>query len=92
MPQTKQDLLLDLLQDGQWHHSDELCEVADARYGDVVHKLRKKKYIIEAVKENARGTHPPLPKRSESGQKSYYRLANPREMVTESAENQLSLL
>lgn len=89
MPQTKQDLLLDLLQDGQWHYSDELAKVADASYGDVVHKLRRKGYSILILKE---GSCSPLPKLSQSGQKSYYRLANAREVVKESVGNQLSLL
>lgn len=86
---TKQELLLDLLRDGQWHYSDELCKVADARYGDVVHKLRKKGCNILILRE---GSVPGLPKRSESGQKSYYRLANAKEVVKESVGNQLSLL
>lgn len=43
---TKQELLLGLLSDGQWHYSDELCKVADARYGDVVYKLRNKGFNI----------------------------------------------
>lgn len=89
MPQTKQDLLLDLLQDGQWHYSDELAKVADARYGDVVHKLRRKGYNILILKE---GSCSSLPKLSQSGQKSYYKLANAREVVRESVGNQLSLL
>ena len=89
MPQTKQDLLLDLLQDGQWHYSDDLAKVADARFGDVVHKLRKKGCNILILKE---GSVSALPKLSQSGQKSYYRLANAREVVKESVENQLSLL
>ena len=89
MPQTKQDLLLDLLQDGQWHYYDDLAKVADARFGDVVHKLRKKGCNILILKE---GSVPALPKLSQSGQKSYYRLANAREVVKESVENQLSLL
>jgi hypothetical protein len=86
---TKQDLLLDLLQDGQWHYSDELAKVADARFGDVVHKLKKKGCNILVLKE---GSCNSLPKLSQSGQKSYYRLANAREVVTESVGNQLSLL
>lgn len=90
MQETKQDLLLDLLQDGQWHYSDELCEVADARYGDVVHKLRKKGCNILILKE---GSCSSLPKLSRSGQKSYYRLANAREIVTIiPSVNQLSVL
>ena len=86
---TKQDLLLDLFQDGQWHYSDELCKVADARYGDVVHKLRGKGCNILILKE---GSCNSLPKLSQSGQKSYYKLANAREVVMESVGNQLSLL
>ena len=89
MPQTKQDLLLDLLSDGQWHYSDELAKVADARYGDVVHKLKKKGCNILVLKE---GSVPALPKLSQSGQKSYYKLANAREVVKELVGNQLSLL
>lgn len=88
---TKQELLLGLLSDGQWHYSDELCKVADARYGDVVYKLRNKGFNILILKE---GSVPGLPKRSQSGQKSYYRLANASEVLKgkESVESQLSLL
>lgn len=88
MLQTKQDLLLDLLQDGQWHYSDELSKIADARYGDAVHKLRKKGCNILILKE---GSCSSLPKLSQSGQKSYYRLANAREVVMKTLGNQLSL-
>ncbi len=45
--ETKVDLLLKVLSDGEWHWGDELAEKVGWRFGDPVDKARDKGYPIK---------------------------------------------
>ncbi len=44
---TKVDLLIEVLSDGEWHHSDELATKVSHRFGDAKHKAVKQGYPVE---------------------------------------------
>jgi hypothetical protein len=44
---TKVDLLMDVLNDGEWHWADELATKVGWRFGATIKEARNKSYTIE---------------------------------------------
>ncbi len=48
--ETNLQKLLEVLKDGEWHSNDELAFKVSWRFGDTIHKARKKGYPIKTEK------------------------------------------
>ena len=54
---TNLEKLLRVLGDYLWHSSDELADKVSHRFGDTIHKARKKGYVIEERRINHSHKH-----------------------------------